>query len=73
MKPIYYPDHDERYKHIPPRLRKEYPDEVIVGGFTIKRVKNLNELTEEDQRRYTTDLIRLAAKDVPLSRATPYH
>ena len=75
MRGIYYVDHAERYAHMGEDERKEYPDEVVWSKYAppIKRVKNLRELTEEDMKRYGADLIRLAAKDVPLSRATPYH
>ncbi|MBI2054054.1 MAG: hypothetical protein HYT36_01860 [Candidatus Staskawiczbacteria bacterium] len=55
--------------------RKEYPDEVVWSKYAppIKRVKDYRDMTHEDYRRYGVDLIRLAAKDIPLSRATPYH
>lgn len=74
MKPIYYADHAERYAHFDEDTRKEYPDEVYVPGWgIIKRVKDYKDMTKEDYRRCCVDLIRLAAKDIPLSRATPYH
>ena len=74
MKPIYYSDHAERYAHLDKDTREEYPDEVeYEKGLFIKRVKDLKDLNEEDMKRYGADLIRLAAKNVPLSRATPYH
>lgn len=74
IKCIYYHDHDKRYKHFPPRVRKEYPDEVHLVSTTvmtiIKRERNLDEFTKEDFRRYGHDF-RIAAKDIPLSRALP--
>jgi len=68
MELIYYLDHDERYKHLPPRVRLQYPDEIRTGlphRPVIKRVKNYKDLTREDQLRYGVDLIDLAAKDIP--------
>lgn len=70
---IFYPDHDERYAHIPETQRKDYPDEVKRPGCaTIKRVKDFADMTMEDWKEYGPDLIRLAAKDIPVSRAV-YH
>ena len=78
MKRVYYPDHDERYAHIPPRERKDYPDELMIKMgkkwvTVIKRERNFADLTEEEWNGYGADLIFLAAKDIPMSRATAYH
>ena len=71
---IYYPDHAERYKDLPPRVRREYPDEIHIIDRCfiqkIKREKNLDEFTQEDLKRYGHRSL-LAAKDIPLSRAIP--
>jgi hypothetical protein len=70
VEPIYYPDHAERYAHLGPRERAEYPDAVKIGMFgTIKRERNLIDLTKEECSRIGPSLIRYAAKDIPLSRA----
>ncbi|MDO8486327.1 MAG: hypothetical protein Q7S77_01340 [Candidatus Staskawiczbacteria bacterium] len=64
---IFYPDHDQRYAHLPPRVREEYPDEVkLLGIPTIKREKKFAEMTREDMDHYGPTFIRLAAKDIPI-------
>lgn len=72
MELIYYPGHDERYAHISPRERGDYPDEIrFPFPFApIKRVKNFAEMTKEDWKLYTPDTIRLAAKDISIWDAT---
>lgn len=68
---IFYDDHDERYAHIPPRVRDDYPDEVKVEGVPIiKREKTLDEMTPEERKRRKGYVI-FFAKDIPLSRAFP--
>ncbi len=72
--PIYYEDHAERYAHMSELERLQYPDELYVPSWgIIKREKNLADMTHEDYLRYGPDMIRFAAKDVPLSRAEIYH
>lgn len=74
MDPIFYDGHKERYPHLSEDERMERPDEVRVPGRPpIKRIKNFSEMTEEDWDRYGPTFIRLAAKDIPLSRAEIYH
>lgn len=76
MEPIYYPDHAERYAHLPPRERWKYPDEVRLGMFRYKREKTLAELREDvvngkipcDGGDLLTSLL-LAAKDIPVNEA----
>lgn len=71
MKLIYYPDHDQRYAHIPERERREYPDEVhFMHRSPIKRVKKFKDLTREDLEGIAGYIhIGIAACDVPISRA----
>ncbi len=72
MKLIYYPDHDERYAHIPKSERPMYPDEIQIGHLfpPIKRVKNLDEVTLADVPDGVSPA--LAAKDVPYDSALRY-
>lgn len=65
MQPIYYPDHDKRYAHIHPLERWQYPDEIQIGPFVIKRVKNFKDLTGEDTQGHDPCLV---AKDVPYTK-----
>ena len=65
MQPIYYPDHDERYAHVPKRERWKYPDEVRIGPFRHRRTKLLKEITGEDIRKNGGVSVYLLAKDVP--------
>lgn len=74
MKFIYYPDHDERYSHIPAFQRPEYPDEIVLGGvpnFVIKREKRWAELTPEECGALGAMCLEpcIAACDVPVSEA----
>lgn len=71
MEKIYYPDHDERYAHLPPRERWKYPDEVKIGDTApIKRVKLFSELTFEDVKDFLGDIpMCIAARDVPITDA----
>lgn len=64
MKLVYYPDHAERYTHIPNRLRRLYPDEIHIGSAVIKRIKTFKEITGEDIKQYGVPAC-LIAKDVP--------
>ncbi|MBI2049982.1 MAG: hypothetical protein HYT35_00810 [Candidatus Staskawiczbacteria bacterium] len=72
---IYFPDHDERYAHTPPGMRWNYPDAVFtLMGRLIKRERNFANLNSEEWRRYTPTERRLAAKDIPVSKAMDeYH
>ena len=68
---IFYDDHDNRYAHIPPRVRDDYPDEVKVEGVPIiKREKKLDEMTSEERKRWR-GYVLFFAKDIPLSRTSP--
>ena len=68
MRKVYYPDHDERYAHIPKSLRPLYPDEIHIGHpplvIVIERTKLFKDVTTEDVRNYGADPC-LIAKDVP--------
>ena len=69
----YYPDHAKRYARMSERERLEYPDEIFFMGW-IKREKTYAELCAEPKgKRYDPDIIRLAAKDIPVSRGVLYH
>ena len=65
MKTIYYPDHDERYAHIPKSERWKYPDEIKIGFTRIKRVKNYADLTGKDVRQNGGVSSCFIAKDIP--------
>jgi len=68
---IFYDDHDERYAHLPPRMREDYPDEVKVEGVPIiKRDKSLNEMTSEERIK-RRGYVLFFAKDIPLSQTVP--
>ncbi len=62
---VYYPDHAERYKHLPEWKRRQFPDEVWHGPFVTKREKNLADITPEEARKQGGDIL-LMAKDVPI-------
>jgi len=64
MRKIYYPDHDQRYSHIPKSERCLYPDELYDGWIVIKRTKLYKDITGEDIRKYGVPAC-LIAKDVP--------
>lgn len=72
---VYYPDHDERYKHLPEWARAQFPDEVKFSreDDPIKREKNYDDLTLEDTRRYSVKYPvtpvywdSLLGKDIPI-------
>lgn len=67
MELIYYPNHAERYAHIPEWERAEYPDEVRIGGTIIQRTKLFAELTHEDIAGYIDPC--LVARDIPIRKA----
>lgn len=71
MEKRFYPDHAQRYAHLTPREREEYPDEVYLPSWGwIKREKTFAELCKEPKgKRYGLDVKLLAAKDVALPRA----
>ena len=62
MEPLYYPDHDKRYSHIPKSERWRYPDEIRNGPFVIRRTKLAKDLTGEDLQGYSPYFV---AKDLP--------
>lgn len=66
MELIYYPNHAERYAHIPEEEREEYPDEVRIGWTVIQRTKLFAELTREDLGGLDPCLV---ARDVPIRKA----
>lgn len=68
---IYYPDHDERYAHLPRGDRREFPDALkLSGGSIIPRVKTIAQLFQE--HKYDFHEIWFHAVDVPISRAEKY-
>ena len=72
---IHYPDHDERYAHIPKGERKDYPDALkLSSGRIIPRVKTIAELFKvpRNKRHWTYHSIWFHATDVPVSRAEKY-
>lgn len=69
MELIYYPDHDKRYAHIPEYLREEYPDEVRIGPFWLKRERDYKDITIEEIKEKGCWNVLLIARDVPISRA----
>ena len=64
MKKVYYPDHDERYAHIPKGQRRLYPDEIHIGCVVIKRTKLYKDITGMDVRKYGAHPCLIAC-DVP--------
>lgn len=73
MTPIYYPDHAERHPGMGPRERALFPDAIQTpSGGIIRREKNFDEMTHDDYCKYGVEGIRLAAKDIPINRATIY-
>lgn len=85
LKYVYYPDHDERYAHIPKEDRHEYPDEIVDQGtgetilkrkYTLAEVNNLSDSYTPPQLfgEYAHRVLshfggHIFAKDVPLSKA----
>ncbi len=65
MKLIYYPDHDERYAHIPKSERHLYPDEIRVNSTIFKRNKLREDIASADFGRYGVINAYLLAKDEP--------
>ncbi len=63
---VYYPDHDQRYAHIPERDRWKYPDEIVLSYLSgrIKRTKPFSEVTLKEAKKYGVDPC-LLANDVP--------
>jgi hypothetical protein len=78
---IFLPGHDERYAHIPPEQRHEYPDEIFdkdLNVTIVERVFTKSELRRVENRqklgRYWWDAVGkfgdlIFAKDVSLSAA----
>ncbi|MBI3685157.1 hypothetical protein HY250_02015 [Candidatus Azambacteria bacterium] len=67
MELIYYPDHEQRYAHLPPDERPGYPDEIWIGGLHIKRQKRFEDIKPGETASEVSTL--LYAIDVPIHRA----
>jgi hypothetical protein len=86
LKYIFLPGHDERYAHIPPAQRHEYPDEIFdkdLNVTIVRRIFTRSELRETEpwqalgNRLRQGEVVRtlgdlIFAKDVSLSAAAEH-
>jgi len=66
MIPIYYPDHDQRYAHLTPPERLEWPDAIRMGPYNPIFVRR--ELTEEDYAKHNPTIRRIINAKIPWSQ-----
>ena len=66
MIPIYYDDHDQRYAHLTPSQRLEWPDAIKMGRYNPIFVRR--KLTEADYKEHFPDIRDIINAEIPWSK-----
>ena len=66
MIPIYYDDHAQRYAHLTPPQRMEWPDAIRMGPYNPIFVRR--KLTEEDYKEHDPTIRRVINAEIPFSK-----